>query len=113
VCGIGRVGTNVANELLKTRRTFVVIEPDRDALDRWLEHEPGTLYLHGDAADDDALRFAGVKAAAGWLHTTTASGCSTRREANSGPVRAATAPAAPASGAWRVARSGTRSIGPG
>jgi voltage-gated potassium channel len=70
VCGIGRVGTNVANELLKTRRIFVVIEPDRDALNRWLEHEPGTLYLHGDAADDDALRFAGVKAAAGVFAVT-------------------------------------------
>ena len=70
VCGIGRVGTNVANELLKTRRKFVVIEPDRHALDRWLEHEPGALYLHGDAADDDALRFAGVKAAAGVFAVT-------------------------------------------
>ncbi len=33
VCGIGRVGTNVAHELLKTRRKFVVIETDRVALD--------------------------------------------------------------------------------
>ena len=37
VCGIGRVGSNVANELRKTRRTLVVIETDRAALDRWLE----------------------------------------------------------------------------
>ena len=29
VCGIGRVGTNVAHELLKTRRKFVVVETDR------------------------------------------------------------------------------------
>ena len=70
VCGIGRVGSNVANELRKTRRTLVVIEPDRAALDRWLEREPGTLYLHGDAADDDALRFAGVQSAAGVFAVT-------------------------------------------
>ena len=70
VCGIGRVGSNVANEMRKTKRTFVVIETDREALDRWLEQEPGTLYLHGDAADDDALRFAGVQAAAGVFAVT-------------------------------------------
>ena len=70
VCGIGRVGSNVANEMRKTKRTFVVIETDRAALDRWLEQEPGTLYLHGDAADDDALRFAGVQAAAGVFAVT-------------------------------------------
>jgi voltage-gated potassium channel len=70
VCGIGRVGANVANEMRKTRRTIVVIETDRAALDRWLEQEPGTLYLHGDAADDDALRFAGVQSAAGVFAVT-------------------------------------------
>ena len=65
VCGIGRVGSNVANELAKTKRTFVVIEQDRTALDRWLEHHPQTLHLHDDAADDDALQRAGVAGAAG------------------------------------------------
>lgn len=70
VCGIGRVGTNVALELLKTKRSFVVIESDRAALDRWLEHQPDTLYLNGDAADDDALRWAGVMTAAGVFAVT-------------------------------------------
>ena len=70
VCGIGRVGTNVAHELTKTDRTMVVIESDRDALDRWLEHHPDTLYLHDDAADDDALRTAGVLNAAGVFAVT-------------------------------------------
>ena len=70
VCGIGRVGTNVAHELTKTDRTMVVIESDREALDRWLEHHPDTLYLHDDAADDDALRTAGVLNAAGVFAVT-------------------------------------------
>jgi voltage-gated potassium channel len=65
VCGIGRVGSNVANELLKTGRIPVVIESNREALERWLEHHPDTLYLHDDATSDDALRKAGVMAAAG------------------------------------------------
>jgi len=70
VCGIGRVGTNVANELLKTHRTMVVVEQDRTALDHWLEEHPQTLHLHADAADDDALRKAGVMSCAGVFAVT-------------------------------------------
>ncbi|HAL39933.1 MAG TPA: potassium transporter TrkA [Polaromonas sp.] len=70
VCGIGRVGTNVADELLKTQRRLVVIETDRLALDRWLEQHPNTLHLYADAADDEALRRAGIMAAAGVFAVT-------------------------------------------
>jgi len=70
VCGIGRVGSNVAYELTQTNRAMVVIENDRAALDRWLEHHPDTLYLHEDAADDDTLRTAGVLNAAGVFAVT-------------------------------------------
>jgi voltage-gated potassium channel len=70
VCGIGRVGSNVAGELRKTGRTFVVIEADRHALDNYLESHDEALYLHGDAADDDLLRAAGVERAAGVFAVT-------------------------------------------
>lgn len=70
VCGIGRVGTNVARELAKTQRRFVVIERDEAALHRWLEHHPDTLHIDADAADDDALRRAGVFRAAGVFAVT-------------------------------------------
>lgn len=70
VCGIGRVGSNVADELLKTQRTLVVIETDRLAMDRWLEQHPDTLHLYADAADDEALRRAGIMAAAGVFAVT-------------------------------------------
>lgn len=70
VCGIGRVGSNVAQELIKTHRQLVVVEMDRAALDRWLEQEPNTMYLHADAADDDALRRAGLLSAAGVFAVT-------------------------------------------
>jgi voltage-gated potassium channel len=70
VCGIGRVGTNVAVELIKTKRPFVVVESDRAALDAWLEHHPHTLHLHDDAADDSALQRAGVAHAAGVFAVT-------------------------------------------
>jgi len=70
ICGIGRVGSNVANELVKTQRSAVIIEADRAALDRWLEQHPATLYLHADAADDAALHLAGVQSAAGVFAVT-------------------------------------------
>jgi len=70
ICGIGRVGTNVASELVKTRRQFVVVESDRGALDHWLEHHPHSLHLHNDAADDEALHRAGLVAAAGVFAVT-------------------------------------------
>lgn len=70
VCGVGRVGSNVARELIKTRRPFVAIESSPDALERWLEAEPDTPHLCADAADDDALRRAGVERAAGVFAVT-------------------------------------------
>lgn len=70
VCGIGRVGSNVAHELIRTDRDFVVVESDRQALDRWLEDHPETLYLHHDAADDEALQKAGLAHAAGVFAVT-------------------------------------------
>lgn len=70
VCGIGRVGSNVAHELAKTRRSLVVIERDRAVLDTWLEHHPHALYLHDDAADDDALHRAGLSNATGVFAVT-------------------------------------------
>jgi voltage-gated potassium channel len=70
ICGIGRVGTNVANELLGTHREFVVVERDHEALDMWLERQPNTLYVHDDAASDEALRQAGLAHAAGVFGVT-------------------------------------------
>lgn len=70
VCGIGRVGSNVAHELATTQRPFVVIESDRAALDSWLEFHPDALYLHDDAADDEALERAGLAHAKGVFAVT-------------------------------------------
>lgn len=70
VCGIGRVGSNVADELDLTRRRYVVVETNRQVLDEWLEHHPDALYLHEDAADDEALLRAGLSRAAGVFAVT-------------------------------------------
>ena len=70
VCGIGRVGSNVADELKKTGRAFVVMDAEQHSLDQYLERHEDALYLHGDAADDDLLRAAGVERATGVFAVT-------------------------------------------
>jgi len=70
VCGIGRVGSNVAEELLKTKRSVVVAEADDDVLNTWLERHPDSLHLSADAADDETLKRAGLMRAAGVFAVT-------------------------------------------
>ena len=71
VCGIGRVGGYVADELLKTRREFVVIDTNADTLAAHEERTGHRLQLQGDAADDDVLARAGVERAAGVFAVTS------------------------------------------
>ncbi|MBP6800911.1 MAG: potassium channel protein, partial [Zoogloea sp.] len=49
ICGFGRVGRNVANELTTTHRHFVAIDSDEAALETQRERTPGLVYLGGDA----------------------------------------------------------------
>jgi len=71
VCGIGRVGGYVADELLKTRREFVVVDIDEATLAAHEERTGHRLQLAGDAADDDVLARAGVARAAGVFAVTS------------------------------------------
>ena len=70
VCGIGRVGGYVADELLKTEREFVVIDSNPETLAAHQERTEHRIQLHGDAADDDLLVRAGVASAAGVFAVT-------------------------------------------
>jgi voltage-gated potassium channel len=70
VCGIGRVGGYVADELIKTERPFVVIDSNPETLAAHEERTGHRVQLHGDAADDDLLVRAGVARAAGVFAVT-------------------------------------------
>jgi voltage-gated potassium channel len=70
ICGIGRVGRNVAQELATTGRTFVVIDEDMRSIDIQLEKHPEQVYIHGDASDDDVLEKAHIETAAGVFAVT-------------------------------------------
>ncbi len=65
VCGIGRIGTNVAHELAATGREFVVIDTSQAHIDAFRERNPESHWLHGDAAEDELLQTAGISHAAG------------------------------------------------
>ena len=70
ICGIGRVGRNVANELAATRRSYVVIDENTQSIETHLEHHPDTVYLVGDACDDDILGRAHIDTAVGVFAVT-------------------------------------------
>lgn len=70
VCGIGRVGSYVADELLKTERAFVVVDTSAENLEAHAERTGHRLCLHGDASDDDLLQRAGVAKAVGVFAVT-------------------------------------------
>lgn len=65
VCGVGRVGTNVAHELVTTGRHCVLVDDNFQHLENYLSKHPEQLYIHGDATDNDILLAAGIKHARG------------------------------------------------
>jgi voltage-gated potassium channel len=65
LCGFGRVGRNVAQELEATNRHYIAIDEQLDLLESYAEKKPGLLYIHGDAVDDDILLEANIREAKG------------------------------------------------
>ena len=65
VCGFGRMGRNICQDLLEANERFVVIEKDQ-AYTQQLE-DAGYLYVLGDAASDETLMKAGIQQANGLI----------------------------------------------
>lgn len=70
ICGIGRVGRNVANELHATHRPYVVIDENMASINAHLEKHPGQMFIHGDGSDDDILQKAHIENARGVFAVT-------------------------------------------
>lgn len=68
LCGLGRVGLRIAEELNRAGMPFVVIEQDEAALEDVVDQEQ-ILFLHGDATRDETLIRAGIKSASGLMTT--------------------------------------------
>ncbi len=70
ICGVGRVGGNVAQELLATRHPFVAIDDAQSVIDAFRERHPKAFGVQGDCSDDEVLRGAGIERAAGVFAVT-------------------------------------------
>jgi voltage-gated potassium channel len=65
VCGLGRVGRALAQELLEAGREFVMVDSDPELL-ATIGNAP---YVEGDATSDDVLRLAAIERAAALVAT--------------------------------------------
>ena len=64
ICGYGRNGKQAAKKLISYNRPFVVIEQDKDVIDKAMEQIP---FIHGNANEDEILRQAGIDKASSLL----------------------------------------------
>jgi voltage-gated potassium channel len=70
VCGLGRVGRYIANELHNTKRPHVVVDVNRSNVESSLESLRDEVFIEGDATDSDILLRAGIEKAAGLFAVT-------------------------------------------
>ena len=67
ICGFGAVGEDVVNEFIRENKPFVLIEKDKNVLNKLLKEFPGTILVIGDATDDEILKNAQIEKAKGVL----------------------------------------------
>ena len=60
LCGFGRNGQQAARTLKNHNMEFVVIEKEKESLEKALPFFPELVYLVGDGTDDDLLKKAGI-----------------------------------------------------
>lgn len=70
LCGFGRVGRNVGQELEATNRHYIAIDEKLELLELHSEKRPGMLFIHGDAVDEDVLMEANISDARGVFAVT-------------------------------------------
>ncbi|MBE2900144.1 hypothetical protein DNK57_04910 [Methanothermobacter thermautotrophicus] len=70
LCGFGRVGSAVFKELQKRKQKIIIIEKDREIVEKELWEDPNVLAIPESAADEETLRAAGIKRARGVIITT-------------------------------------------
>ena len=70
VCGVDSVGFYILSELSGTKRPHVMVDIDREAIERVLETFPEGIFIEGDATDSDTLLAAGITDAKGLFAVT-------------------------------------------
>ncbi len=67
ICGLGRIGARIAQDLERQQVPYVVIEQNEQKLERLAS--PSTLYVCGDAEQEETLLAAGIERAKGLILT--------------------------------------------
>jgi voltage-gated potassium channel len=70
ICGFGRVGRHIMNELLATQRPHVVIDIHERRAEDDFDPARGQIFLRGDATNESTLLQAGIMKAKGVFATT-------------------------------------------
>lgn len=70
LCGYGRVGSAVHRELKKRKQQALIIERDKNVVEKELWAEPEVMAIHGDATEESLMRQARVEKARGVIITT-------------------------------------------
>jgi voltage-gated potassium channel len=70
LCGYGRVGSAVFKQLQRRNQEAIIIERNRNIIEKELWEEPEVLAIPGDATDEDILKSAGIKKARGIIIAT-------------------------------------------
>ncbi len=70
LCGYGRVGAAVFKELKERNQKAIIIERNRDLVEKELWEDPNVLAIPGDATDESVLKEAGISRARGVIIAT-------------------------------------------
>jgi voltage-gated potassium channel len=66
ICGYGRVGQRLAEDLATSNRDYVVVDVNGNKIDD-LQKDDNTLYVKGNAEEEEVLRRAGIERARGLI----------------------------------------------
>ncbi|MCK9151430.1 3H domain-containing protein [Methanobacterium alcaliphilum] len=70
LCGYGRVGAAVFKELKERNQKTIIIEKDRNLVEKELWEDPKVLAIPGDATEESVMKEAGIERARGVIITT-------------------------------------------
>lgn len=70
VCDVGSVGSHIVQELFLTERLFVVVDRNKDNVEKALVKFPNMIVVEGDTADNTILLKAGIENARGLFAVT-------------------------------------------
>ncbi len=67
ICGFGKYGREIAENLDRHRQSFVIIEMEEEVIQAAPAADEDFLYVHGDATHDEILQEAGIERATGLI----------------------------------------------